>query len=191
MLRHVLSRLAPALSDSVGGCHSPDEGESFVRAIGVAALAVLVLASACSSADPQRATPAVDAASSADLRARAFMRACDDLRCAGGPIIGSDTIPDGVREAIARLTDEVDYLGPAEVEQRFSSTGGVFDGGVTLIGVEEVSETERDDVRGVDTWTSRGPGDFFGRTYLFRWDGDMWVDTSPDAVDVTVTSAVS
>jgi len=162
-----------------------------VRVPGAAVLAVLVLASACSSVNLQRAAPAVDAASREDLRARAFMRACIDLRCAGGPIVGSDTIPDGVREAIARLTDEVEYLGQSEVEQRFGSTGGVFDGGVTLIGAESVHETERVDVLGVNTWTSRGPGDFFGRTYLFRWDGSVWVDTSPDAVDVTVTSAVS
>ena len=119
------------------------------------------------------------------------MRACDDLRCAGRPIIGSDTIRNDVRAAIARLTDEVQYLSPAAVEQRFGFTGGVFDGGVTLIGAEAVRDTERDDVRGVDTWISSGPGDFFGRTYMFRWDGSVWVDTSPGAVDVTVTTAVS
>jgi len=43
----------------------------------------------------------------------------------------------------------------------------------------------------VDVLISRGQYDFVGRTYLFVWDGTQCLDTSPDTVDVTVTTSVS
>ncbi len=118
------------------------------------------------------------------------MRACRDVICAGAPIYAPDSTPDSVRMALLQYTDEVQYLTQPQIEQRYSPEGR-FEDGATFIGVESVQSTERADVQGVNVSISRGRYDFVGRTYLFQWDGGVWVDASPDAVDVTVTSSVS
>jgi hypothetical protein len=157
-------------------------------------MAVLVVASlcaACSDSDDALPAPAVDASTAAVLQARAIQRACQDVLCAGAPIYAPDSTPDEVRQAIlAQYTDEVKYLSESEIVQR-TSADGRFAGGATMIGVRGVLNTERDDVKGVNVWISKGSRDFNGRTYLFVWNGSEWADTSPDAVSVTVTSSVS
>lgn len=128
---------------------------------------------------------------SAQLRARAFMRACREVVCAGTPILAPDTTPPSVREAIVELfTDEVEYVTDPQLEERYPS-GGLYPDGATMLSVTAVDTTTRNDVVGVDVWVSRGRFDFAGKTYLFLWDGTQWVDTSPDTVDVTVTTSVS
>lgn len=103
----------------------------------------------------------------------------------------SDETPAPVREAIKEtFTDEVEYLSESSLEA-IADTNGVFDSGGTLINVGNVHRTERSDVVGVDAWIARGLYNVVGRTYLWRWDGSVWVTTTPDAVDVTVTTAVS
>jgi hypothetical protein len=94
------------------------------------------------------------------------------------------------RAVLAQYTDEVQYLSESEIAQRTSPEGRFADG-ATMIGVRGVLNTERDDVKGVNVWISKGHRDFNGRTYLFVWNGNEWADTSPDAVGVTVTSSVS
>ena len=96
-----------------------------------------------------------------------------------------------VRQAIAnQFTGEVQYLSDSELEQRTDSNGRLSDG-ATMISVESVRSTERDDTVGVNVGISKGYRDFTGRTYLFVWENNQWVDTSPDAVNVNVTSSVS
>ncbi len=99
--------------------------------------------------------------------------------------------PAPVREAIEKtFTDEVEYLSESSLEE-ITDTNGVFDSSGTLINVGNVHRTERNDVVGVDAWIARGLYNVVGRTYLWQWDGTVWVATTPDAVDVTVTTAVS
>ena len=161
-----------------------------VKTIAVVTLSISLLIAACSSNTAVAPIPSLDSSTSAELQARAFMRACRDVICAGAPIYAPDSTPDSVRMALLQYTDEVQYLTQPQIEQRYSPEGR-FEDGATFIDVESVQSTERTDVQGVNVSTSRGRYDFVGRTYLFQWDGGVWVDASPDAVDVTVTSSVS
>jgi hypothetical protein len=155
--------------------------------IGLLVVASLLVAG-CSTNDDSQPAPDVDASA---LQGRAFQRACKDVICAGAPIYAPDSTAEAVREAIvAQFTDEVQYLNELEIEQR-TSPNGRFSDGATLISVESVHSTERDDVKSINVWISKGHRDFNGRTYLFLWNGTHWADTSPDAVNVTVTSSLS
>ena len=161
-------------------------------------VAILLVGSACSLAgsreahpDSREPPPEMTPELSAQLQARAFMRACQDVACADVPILAPDSTPPSVRDAIVELfTDEVEYLTDSQLEERYDASGKYPDGAVWL-NVAVVDTTERSDVVGVDVWISLGRFDFVGRTYLFLWDGTQWVDTSPDTVDVTVTTSVS
>jgi hypothetical protein len=163
-----------------------------VRTIVVVVLIAVSLAAAgCSSSNDAEPAPTVDSVTEAELQARAFMRACQEANCPGAPIYAPDTTSDPVRQAIVeQYTDEVLYLSQSEIEARYSSIGR-FNDGATMLEAQSVHHTERDDVRRVDVWISRGQYDFVGRTYLFLWDGTQWADTTPDAVSVTVTTSVS
>jgi len=158
-------------------------------------IAVLVVASllgvSCSQDGASEAAPEIDDSTAAQLQARAFQRACLEVICPGAPIYAPDSMPDAVRQAIVnQFTDEVQYLSDSELEQRTDSDGR-FSDGATMISVESVRGTERDDTMSVNVGISKGYRDFTGRTYLFVWKDSQWVDTSPDAVNVTVTSSVS
>ncbi|MCJ7779722.1 MAG: hypothetical protein MUQ27_02755 [Acidimicrobiia bacterium] len=162
-----------------------------MRATLVVLIAGMLMVAGCSTASSTDPVPAIDSATEAELQARTFIRACQDVICAGAPIYAPDTTPDLVRQAILeRYTDETEYLDENEREQRTSSEGRFLDGG-TLIGVEGVHSTDQDNVIGVNVSISKGYRDHTGRTYLFVWNGTEWADTSPDAVNVTVTSSVS
>lgn len=156
----------------------------------IAVLVVALLLGAGCSGDSD-STPEFDDSTAARLQARAFQRACLDVICAGAAIYAPDSTPEVVRQAIiAQFTDEVQYLSDSELEQRTAPDGRFSDAG-TKIAVESVRSTGRSDVKSVDVGISKGFRDFTGRTYLFLWNGNQWVDTSPDAVNVTVTSSVS
>ncbi len=161
---------------------------------GAIIVAILLIASACTSADSGEPAPAMTPQLSAQLRARAFMRACQDVACSGAPILAPDSTPSSVREAIVELfTDEVEYLSDSQLEERYPSSNrySQYPDGATWFNVTALDATRRIDVVGVDVWISRGQFDVVGQTYLFLWDGTRWLDTSPDAVDVTVTTSVS
>ena len=150
-----------------------------------------LIASACASSSSGEPVPEMTLELSAQLQARALMQACQDVGCAGAPILAPDSTPLAVREAIVeRFTDEVEYLNESQLKERYPSPDR-YDDGATMISVRSLSTSERDDVVGVDVWVSRGRFDVVGRTYLFLWNGSQWVDTSPDTVDVTVTTSVS
>lgn len=150
-----------------------------------------MLVAGCSPHDDSRHALDLDTSTAVELQARAFQRACQDVICAGAPVYAPDSTPETVREAIVtRVTDEVQYLGESEIEQR-TSPQGRFSDGATLISVGSVQSTGRAYVKSVDVGVSKGFNDSNGRTYLFLWNGDQRVDTTPDAVGVTVTSSVS
>lgn len=154
-------------------------------------VASALIAAGCSTTGDTEAAPIVDASIAVELQARAFQRACLDVICAGAPIYAPDSTPEAIRDAIvAQFTDEVQYLNDPEVEQRTSPEGRFSDGG-TMITVERVQGTARDDVKSVNVAISKGYRDFNGRSYLFRWNGSEWLDTSPEGAGVTVTSSVS
>lgn len=162
-----------------------------MRATIVLLVAALLLVAGCSTDGDSESAPPIDEPTAAQLQARAFQRACMDVLCAGAPIYAPDSTPETVREAIAaQFTDEVQYLNESELEQR-TSPDGRFSDGATLISVESVQSTGRDDVKSVNVGISKGFRNFNGRTYLFLWSNSQWADTSPDAVSVTVTSSVS
>jgi hypothetical protein len=154
-------------------------------------IAGTLIVAGCSTASNTDPVPAIDSGTQAELQARAFIRACQDVVCAGAPIYAPDTTPDSVRQAILDgYTDEVQYLDEAETEKR-TSPDGRFEDGATMIAIQGVHDTEKANVKGVNVSISKGYRDHTGRTYLFVWDGTEWADTSPDAVNVTVTSSVS
>lgn len=161
-----------------------------MRAILVMAALITIMVMSCTSDDTGGSVPLIDQASAGDLQARAFERACRDVICEGAPIWASASILDDVRRQISQFTDEVRYLTDSQLAEQ-ASVDGRFETGATMFGVGRVRATERADVHRVDVSISQGPGDFFGRTYLFRWDGSAWLDTSADAVDVVATTAVS
>lgn len=157
----------------------------------VALVLVLLLAvSACTGTDSSGPVPVVTREVQAQLQARAFLRACQDVICAGSRTLAPDSTSPAVREAISLHTDEVEYLEVPGLDAFYTSDGLFLDGAV-MLDAGPTHSTERADVIGVDVWISRGLYEFTRRTYLFRWDGTVWVDTSPDAVDVTVTTSVS
>lgn len=130
--------------------------------------------------------PSIDSFDSADLQARAFMRAC------GSHCVAAETTADMLRDALGHYTAQVEYLTKAEIDARFSDEGaGADSDSGALIEVSAVRTTEHLDVRAVDVSISREFNDYLRQTYLFLWDGTAWVNTSPEAVGVTVTSAVS
>jgi len=110
--------------------------------------------------------------------------------CSGWPIYAPDSTSESVRAAVLPFTDEVEYLSPIQLDERYSDAGR-FSDRATWFDIGAPQATEQADVLGVDVWISRGRYDAERRTYLFLWDGTEWIDTSPDAVDVTVTSSVS
>lgn len=157
----------------------------------VLVVVVLLVGSACTTTDSVASVPPMTDELSVELQARAFMRACRDAICAGAPILAPDSTPPAVQAAIIeQFTDEVEYVKISQLDERYSADGR-FDSGAVMIDVQTVGTTERADVIGVDVWISHGRYEFVGRTYLFLWNGTEWVDTSPDAVDVTVTTSVS
>ena len=120
----------------------------------------LLLVAGCSTNGDSEAAPDVDALTTAQLQARAFQRACLDVICAGAPIYAPDLTPETVREAIvAQFTDEVQYLKESEIEQ-LTLPDGRFSDGATLISVESVQSTGRDDVKSVNVAISKGYRDF-------------------------------
>lgn len=162
-----------------------------MRRIMAVLAAASLLGAGCSLDGANEPAPEIDDSTAAQLQARAFQRACLDVICPGAPIYAPDTTPDTIKQAIVnQFTDEVQYLSNPELEQRTDSNGRFSDGAV-MISVERVHSTERDDTVGVNVGISRGYRDFTGRTYLFVWKDNQWVDTSADAVNVTVTSSVS
>ena len=46
-------------------------------------------------------------------------------------------------------------------------------------------------VLGIDVWLMQADLNAHADTYLFRWDGTQWVDTTPDETGITTTTAVS
>jgi hypothetical protein len=162
-----------------------------VRGIIAVLVAASLLGAGCSNDGAAEAAPEIDDSTAAQLQARAFQRACLDVICPGAPIYAPDSTPDVVRQAIVnQFTDEVQYLSDSELEQ-LTNSNGRFSDGATMISVESVRSTERDDTVSVNVGISKGYRDFTGRTYLFVWKDNQWADTSPDAVNVTVTSSVS
>lgn len=159
--------------------------------VAVLVVVVLLVSSACVSTGSSEPAPAMTPGLSAQLQAGAFARACRDVICAGAPIYAPASTSPAVREAILeQFGNEVEYVEQSQLDRLYTSNDR-FANGATMIGVGTVDATRRSDVVGVDVWISRGQYDFVGRTYLFLWNGAQWVDTSPDAVDVTVTSSVS
>ena len=152
----------------------------------IALLSVLAIP-ACTNG---RNTPDPGGAGSPELEARAIWRACSDVACLGAPILIKADVGDDVRAEIAKLSDEVRYVTIAEVET-MAEPGARFPDGATLFGKDDARELKGPGIVGVDVSVSKGPGDFFAQTYLFEWNGAVWVDITSDAIGVTVTSAVS
>jgi hypothetical protein len=157
------------------------------------ALALLVIGvavTACTLSGSSEPAPSVDEATATELQARAIMRACRDVVCAGAPIYAPESTSEQLRAELLKHTDEVRYVSATEVESATSSSGR-FDDGATMFEAESPHDTAKANVVGVDVWITKGFQDAARRTYLFAWDGTEWIDTTADASGVTVTSSVS
>lgn len=104
------------------------------------------------------------------------------MRC-----LAADSTPAPLREALSEHSVEVEFIKLSDIDEVEPGEGPFANGG-TLITVQPVRGTDRSDVKRVDVHASRGFGDASGRTLLFLWNGTAWVNTSADAVSITVTS---
>jgi hypothetical protein len=156
----------------------------------VALLVIGVAVTACTLNGSSEPAPSVDEATATELQARAFMRACSDVVCAGAPIYAPESASEQLRAELLKHTDEIRYVSATEVESATSSSGR-FDDGATMFEAGSPHDTANADVVGVDVWITKGFQDATRRTYLFAWDGTEWIDATSDASGVTVTSSVS
>ena len=82
-------------------------------------IAVLVVASllgaGCSRNGDSEAAPEIDDSTAAQLQARAFQRACQDVICAGAPIYAPDSTPEGIPEYedFLKVVEAIDELEDA------------------------------------------------------------------------------
>lgn len=125
----------------------------------------------------------------AELQARAMARAWfwRESEASPNPVCMQEPgVSDELRAAIGAVFPmEVEYFEDyADINLK---TGLYQCTVVTPMSVQVI----RADVVGVDVWLVRGPVAGIGATYLFRWDGSLWVDTWPWETGVTVTSVVS
>lgn len=97
-----------------------------------------------------------------------------------------------------QLRDAITAIFPVEVEY-YTTSDDLKVGGddpsnpsyrCTVLWPREV-RTYRPGVIGVDVWVSESDFDLLAQTYLFRWDGSQWAETTPDETGVTVTTTVS
>lgn len=154
----------------------------------LAVLCIVALTGVSCSAEDD--APSLDGATSAQLEAAAIWRACSETVCAGSPILVSDSTRDEVRSELAQSTDEIQYVSVADIEA-LASEFEPFPDRATLFRAARARTMDKPGVVGVDVSISKAPLDLLIRTYLFRWDGDAWIESSPDSVGVTVTSTVS
>ncbi len=149
------------------------------------ACALVAVAVACSDQ-----APPLDGEQATAVQAHAFAVVCLEVLCPGAPILALDTTTNDLRDAIRDgFTDEVEYVAENSLGARTGDDGRFVDGAL-LITPGEAYATDAELVA-VDVGLSKGVHDFVGRTDLFEWDGEQWINVSADSVGITVTSAVS
>ena len=152
---------------------------------------LLLLTSACSSATPSTsAPPDLSPAASIDLQARAVVASCFEAGCPGAPIYLLDTTdPDVFSAVVAMLGDEIRLISAIEAQQLLNEESRLRDGGM-VVSLELPIERFDDDVVGVSVFRSGGSFDGLGKTYLYRWDGVGWIETTQQETGATVTTSV-
>jgi hypothetical protein len=124
--------------------------------------------------------PALTDQQEVDLEARAVARAFDGPRlCMAEADVSAE-----LRAALAPLYEEILYV---EVVDAVPDVG--WDR-CTLVNPLPARQLAAG-VVGVDVWITYAVMNGHADTYLFRWDGTAWVDTTPEETGVTVTTAVS
>ncbi len=123
----------------------------------------------------------------ATLMARAFVIGCDEIACRDRPIFASDLTPGAVRGEVD-LVLEVEWLSDEEALAITGPSGEYPEGG-SWVGVDDVRQTEREDVVSVMTYV-HGAGRNMGTETLFQWQGDQWAQVTSEEVSVTVITAV-
>lgn len=122
------------------------------------------------------------------LQTRAFVRACEATSCDDNRIYSSVLVNDVVQDSLREIYgDGIEFLA----DEPPTGEDGKYEGGIVKIDVQSLETTERVDVVSVDVWTSYGFNNASGTTYLFKWDGSGWVDSTPTNAGVTVTTAVT
>jgi hypothetical protein len=163
------------------------------RVTGLAAAACFVLAAASCSGDggattstteatrPRTTALALSEGQTFELQARAIARAWPGSRLC----LVEESTPAELRAALAPLYEEILYV---EIDDQWAPSVGWER--CTVVSAMPV-RTFGPGVIGVDVWILRGFLNGIGESYLFRWDGSAWVDTTPEETGVTVTSSVS
>jgi len=99
-----------------------------VKALAAMLLSIALVTGACTDCTGGAPAPALDEVETAQLQSRAFMRACQDVICAGAPIYAPESTTEAVRAAIlSTSTDEVEYLSEQQVEERTGANGRFAD----------------------------------------------------------------
>lgn len=183
---------------------SPSQAWSWLCTLGV----IVVLAPAACTADPGSASSVTASSSSsltssthwtrataapiptgreaAELQARAMARAY-------APGSGSRQVVCMVGDVSTELREAIDALYPAEVEY-FETLADIQtgDGGFRChLVMPRAIQVVRPDVVGIDVSVTSSNLGGWVQTYLFRWDGSQWIDSTPEETGVTVTSLVS
>ena len=163
------------------------------RVIGLAAAACFVLAAASCSGEGAASTSTMEATrprttalelseeQTFELQARAIARAWPGSRLC----LVEESTPAELRAALAPLYEEILYV---EIDDQWAPSVGWEH--CTVVSAMPV-RTFGPGAIGVDVWIMRGFLNGIGESYLFRWDGSAWVDTTPKETGVTVTTSVS
>ncbi len=171
--------------------------------LSLAMASLVLLAGACSGEAGPATDSAVDpgsgllvessgsttltAGEAAELEARAMARAWNDSAKQPPVCTGAGASPE-LRAAIAAFFPlEVEYFDTVE-----SIMSGDAPGAFRCTAVSpRPARTLRPEVVGVDVWVGTANLSARAQTYLFRWNGWRWIDSTPEETGVTVTTAVS
>jgi hypothetical protein len=158
--------------------------------LSTAVLCLMLAASSCggvartmASGPTTSAVPNLTAQQQLELRVQAMRRAFVGSR----PVCMSAEASPGLRAEVATgFPSPVEYFDSRED----LTVGSASDYRCVVIQPQNVRHVAPG-VVGVDVWVMFADLNGRGETYLFRWDGTGWVDTTPEDAGVTVTTSVS
>jgi len=129
------------------------------------------------------AVPSLTVQQTSELRVQAMRRAFSGSE----PVCTSAEAPPELREAIATgFPSPVEYFDNRD-DLKVGSTSDYRCVVIQALNVRNMQPG----VIGIDVWVMLGDLNASAETYLFRWDGTRWIDSTPEETGVTVTTAVS
>jgi len=149
-------------------------------------LVLLASVTGCGGDASESVAPAVDeAAIYGDL----VVRLCDQARC--GPshpafvLLAAET-PEARAGVLSSLPEAV-FI--ATTDGLIGPDDQVIEGG-RILQVGPIRQQPEESIVLIDTFWESSPFDGKGETYIYQWDGVVWLNIEPSTVGITVTTAV-